>query len=119
MRLILRILIIMASLWVAIRFVEGVEFHGSLTALLGVALVFGVVNAFLKPLIKALTCPLVILTLGLFTLVINAFLLWLTGVLSESLGLGFQVTGAWPAFWGGLVISIVSILLSVFLPDKE
>jgi putative membrane protein len=119
MRLIVRILIIMAALWVAIRFIEGIEFTGSWLGLLGVALVFGIVNAFLKPLIKLLTCPLVILTLGLFTLVINAFLLWLTGVLSESLGLGFRVDGFWPAFWGGLVISIVSILLSVFLPDRE
>jgi putative membrane protein len=62
---------------------------------------------------------MLIVTLGLFTLVINAFVLWLTSALSGTLGLGFHVTGFWAAFLGALVVSIVSFLLSVFAPDPE
>ena len=87
--------------------------------LLLVALVFGLLNALLRPLLALLSCPLVILTLGLFTLVINAVILWLTSALSESLGIGFHVEGFLAAFLGALVVSIVSILLSVFVRDPE
>ena len=65
----------------------------------------------------ALSCPLLILTLGLFTLVINAFILWLTSAVSGSIGIGFHVDGFWAAFLGALVVSIVSVLLSIFLRD--
>jgi putative membrane protein len=84
-----------------------------------VALVFGVLNASLRPLLKLLTFPLLILTLGLFTFVINAFMLLLTGWISERLNLGFHVAGFWPAFWGGLVISIVSMILSLFVKSRR
>lgn len=86
---------------------------------LGVALVFGVVNAFIRPVAKILTFPIVILTLGLFLLVINGFMLWLTSALSEALALGFHVQGFWAAFWGALVVSIVSGLLSVLTAEKH
>jgi putative membrane protein len=119
MRLLLRVLINAAALWAATAIVPGVEHRGSWLALLGVALVFGVLNAFLRPLLKLLTCPLMLLTLGLFTFVINAVVLWVTGALSERLGLGFEVTGFWAAFLGALVVTVVSIVLSVLIKDPE
>ena len=84
-----------------------------------VALIFGLVNALVRPLLKMLTCPLILLTLGLFTLIVNAFMLWLTGAISQFLGLGFYVRGFWSAFWGGLVVSIVSVVLSLVVRDEE
>lgn len=83
------------------------------------AVIFGLVNALIRPLLKLLTCPLILLTLGLFTLVINAFMLWLTGVISQSLDLGFYVDGFWSAFWGGLVVGIVSVVLNLIVRDEE
>jgi len=83
-----------------------------------VALVFGVINATLRPLTKVLTFPLILLTLGLFALVVNGLMLWLTSSLSASLGLGFHVSGFWPAFFGALVVSVVSALLSVSIQSN-
>ena len=117
MRFVLRLLINAAALWVATRIVPGVTHSGSEGSLFAVALVFGLLNALLRPLLTILSCPLLILTLGLFTLVINAVILLLTSALSGSLGIGFHVDGFWAAFLGALVVSIVSILLSVFVGD--
>ncbi len=83
-----------------------------------VAAVFGIVNSTLRPLLTVLTCPLIVLTLGLFTLVINALMLLVTGSLSASWNLGFTVTGFWAAFFGGLVVGLVSMLLAMVLPGK-
>ena len=107
-----------AALWAAAAIVPGLEFNGGLGRLLLVAAVFGVVNSTLRPLLTILTCPLIILTLGLFTLVINALMLLVTGWLSESWNLGFTVMGFWAAFWGGLVVGAVSMILSLLLRDK-
>jgi putative membrane protein len=107
-----------AALWAAAALVPGLEFNGGLGRLLLVAAVFGIVNSILRPLLTILTCPLIVLTLGLFTLVINALLLLVTGWLSESLNLGFTVTGFWPAFWGGLAVGLVSMVLSLLLPPR-
>lgn len=117
MRFIIRLVITAVALWVAVALVSGITFTGSWISLLLVALVFGIVNAIVRPLLKLLTCPLVLLTLGLFIFVINALMLWLTSTLSASLGLGFHVAGFASAFWGALVVSIVSVVLSVFVPD--
>ncbi|HKA35513.1 MAG TPA: phage holin family protein [Thermoanaerobaculia bacterium] len=117
MRFLLRLLINAAALWVATRIVPGVTHTGSGGSLLLVALVFGVLNALLRPILALLSCPLQILTLGLFTFVINAVILLLTSSLSGSLGLGFHVDGFWSAFLGALVVSVVSILLSIFVGD--
>ena len=119
MRLLLRILINAAALWAATRIVPGVEHTGPWTSLLLVALVFGVLNAIVRPILKLLTCPLILLTLGLFTFVITAIMLWLTSAVSESLGLGFHVTDFVAAFLGALVVTVVNVILSVILPDKE
>lgn len=108
-----------AALWVAAALIPGLAFTGGFGRLLLVAAVFGIVNSTLRPLLTILTCPLIVLTLGLFTLVINALMLLVTGWLSESLNLGFTVTGFWPAFWGGLVVGLVSMVLSMTLAPKE
>ena len=115
MRLLLRLLINTAALWVAVRFIPGISFAGNPVLLLGVALVFGVVNTILKPIVTLLSLPAVLLTLGIFLLVINAFMLWFTGWLSTSLGLGFHVDGFGAAFLGGIVVALVAWALSVFL----
>lgn len=116
----IRFLITAAALWAAVVLLPGIEHTGTWLELLGVALVFGLVNALIRPLIKLLTCPLIILTLGVFLLVLNALMLWLTASLSSALGLGFHVAGFWPAFWGALLISIVSAVLNlVFGGDRK
>jgi len=119
MRFLLRLLATAAALWIATQIVSGVEHTGPWTSLLLVALVFGLLNAVVRPILKLLTCPLILLTLGLFTFVINALMLWLTSAISESLGLGFHVSGFVPAFLGALVVTVVSVLVSVILRDRD
>jgi len=111
----IRWLVNAAALWVATRVVPGVTFTGGWLPFLGVALIFGVVNAFIRPVAKLLTFPLIILTLGIFALVVNGMMLWLTSALSGVLELGFHVRGFWAAFWGALVVSIISTVLSVMV----
>ena len=108
-----------AALWAAAALIPGLAFHGGLARLLLVAAVFGLVNSVLRPLLTILTCPLIVLTLGLFMLVINALMLLVTGWLSESWNLGFTVSGFWAAFFGGLVVGLVSMLLSLALAPKD
>ena len=110
----LRWVVTTAALFLAVSVVPGLHFDtasGGFIRLFLVAAIFGVVNAVLKPLLSLLTCPLILLTLGLFALVVNAVLLEVTAWLSGRWGLGFSVEGFWPAFWGGLVIGIASTLL--------
>jgi len=105
-----------AALWVAAWLLPGLDFQGTVLQLLLVAAVFGIVNSLIRPILTILTCPLIVVTLGLFTLVINALMLMLTGWLSTRWNLGFTVSGFWAAFWGGLVVGLVSVLLSLALP---
>jgi len=119
MKLILRIVITMCALYVATRMVPGISTDGGLLALAGVALVFAVVNEIVKPIVSILSLPFVVVTLGLFLLVINALMLWLTSKVSGALGLGFHVQGFAAAFWGAIVISIVSMLLHVLIPEHR
>jgi len=120
MRLAIRLLTNALALWVATRIVPGVTYTEGWLPLFGVALVFGIVNTFVRPIARVLTFPIVILTLGLFLLVINGLMLWLTSALSDTLGLGFHVQGFFAAFWGAFVVSVVSGLLSLFLrTDQE
>jgi putative membrane protein len=118
MSLLLRWLAAAAAVAVAAAIVPGIEVHGGLLSLLGVALLLGLVNAFVRPLVRWLACGLVALTLGLFLLVINAFMLMLTAWLSRPLGLGFEVQGFVPALLGALVISLVSLVFSLLLPGR-
>src|SRR5512138_649803 len=117
MPFLVRLLVNAAALWVATRVVPGVNFTGGAPPMLGVALVFGIINAILRPIAMILTFPILIVTLGLFTLVINGVMLLVTSALSDTLGLGFHVSGFWAAFWGALVVTIVSWLLSMLLKD--
>ena len=117
MPFLVRLLVNAAALWVATAIVPGVAYTGGTLPFLGVALVFGVVNATLGPVAKILTFPLIMLTLGVFALVINGLMLWLTSSLSEVLGLGFHVRGFWAAFFGALAVSIVSTVLSFAIRD--
>jgi putative membrane protein len=117
MSLLIRLLINAAALWLAARYVSGIDYTGTLPGLLVVALVFGIVNTILKPVLKFLALPVRILTLGLFTLVINAGMLWLTARLVAERG--FSVSGVRAAFVGALFISVVSALLNLFVPDDD
>ena len=119
MRFVMRIVVTAIALWAATRLVSGITFHGNWLGLAGVALVFGVLNAFVRPILTFLAFPLLIVTLGLFTLVLNAVMLMLTSALSSKLGIDFHVAGFWAAFWGAIVVSIVSFLISMLLPDDE
>jgi putative membrane protein len=119
MRFFVRLIVNAAALWVAVQLVPGVTFTGGWLPFFGVACVFGVVNAFIRPVTKILTLPLIILTLGIFALVVNGLMLWLTSSLSAALGLGFHVSGFGAAFWGALVVSIVSTILSMAVVDSS
>jgi putative membrane protein len=121
-KLIIRWLINFLALFAAAWLVPGitVDGGGGWTVFAIMAVILGLVNAVLRPLLKLLTCPLIILTLGLFTLVINGFTLWLSSWIAVNwFQVGFYVDGFWAAFLGGLVVSIVSLILSVILIDKD
>lgn len=116
MKLLLRLIINAASIWAAAYLIEGITLDTqNLVGVAIVALVFGFTNAILKPIVKFFSFPFIILTLGLFTLLINAGLLWLTGAFTSAL----TVQGFMPAILGAVVIGIVSWLLSLFLDDKD
>lgn len=87
-------------------------------AILILALVFGLVNALIRPLLKLLTCPLILLTLGLFTIVINAAMLWLVGLIGGTFGMGISFEPWWWVLVASLVISVVSTLLTMLLRDE-
>ncbi|MEF3273455.1 MAG: phage holin family protein [Chloroflexus sp.] len=118
-RLFLRWLIYSLAIFAAVWIVPGIEFTGPGWQIGVVALLFGLLNALLRPLLYFLTCPLVILTLGLFVLIINALLLGLTSALADQLGINFVVDGFWPAFFGGIVISLVSTTLQYLAGDVQ
>ena len=117
-RFILRWAINAAAIFLAIRFVPGITLQSGWVSVIWLALIFGLVNAIVRPLLSLLTCPLIILTLGLFTLLINTFLFWLTGQIGHFFGIGLTMNGFWPAFLGGVVVTIVSVLLTMLLRDE-
>lgn len=117
MKIVLRVLINAAALWVAASFVPGIH-AGGLGSVVALALVFGIVNALVRPFLALLSCPIILLTLGLFTLVLNALMLMFAAWLGRGLGIAFAVDGFWSAFLGALIVSIVSTLLSWMLISK-
>ena len=124
MRFLLRVLVSAAALGVATAAVPGIELlAGSgwtrVGTLLAVAVIFGLINATLKPLIKVVGCAFYVLTLGLAALVVNGLLLWLTSVIAGDLTLPFHVTGFWPAFWGAIIVGLVSWVLNLLVGDKR
>lgn len=116
--LIFRWVVATAALLVAVSIVPGIAFTGEPIELFLVAAVFGLVNALLKPLVTLLTCPLVLLTMGLFGVVINAWMLMATASLAAGWGLPFTVDGFWPAVLGGLLVSLVSTALAGLVRDQ-
>ncbi len=120
-RFLVRWLINAVALYAAVAFVPGIHAQsGNWLSFLWLALIFGFLNALLRPLLKVLTCPLIILTLGVFTLVINTFLFWLAGSVGTNFGVGFTVDGFGAALLGALVVSVVSIVLTfLFKEDSE
>lgn len=121
MRILIRWAIIAFSLYVAAWLVPGIQVEGNGWVVFSVmAVILALVNAFVRPLLKILTCPLIFLTLGLFTLIINGLTLWLSSWIAvEWLNVGFHVEGFWPALLGALIVSIVSVVLSSVLRDRD
>ena len=109
------ILVTAAAMWVAVQIVPGLDFTGELWKLLLVAFIFGLINAFIRPILLIFTLPITIMTLGLFLLVINALLLLLTGAISAELNLGLTVADFWAALLGSIVISLVGLVLSMLI----
>ncbi|MFC4866695.1 MULTISPECIES: phage holin family protein [Streptomonospora] len=124
MSIIIRVLINAVALGAAVFLIDGLNVGTTSTseaviAYIALGALFGVVNAVIKPIVKTVGCAFYILTLGLISLVVNALLLLLTGWLAGMLGLAFTIDGFWPAFWGAIVISVVSWVLSLLLPGKD
>ncbi len=119
-KFILRLLINAVGLYLAVLIVPGIDLRSNMVSLLWLALIFGLVNALFGPLLKFLTCGLIMLTLGLFTLVINTFLFWLTSIIGQSFGIALVISDpVWlNAFLGGLVVSVVSIVMTLILKDE-
>jgi putative membrane protein len=121
-RLFVRWIITAIAIAATMLVVPGIGHSGTraLAAILLTAAVLGFMNAIIRPILNFLSCGCIIATLGLFVLVVNTFTLWLAAWISSNVfHTGFYVEGFWPAFWGAIVVSVVSFLLSVFLPDPE
>ena len=123
MRLIVRLLAAAVALAVAAGLIDGISVGPGTTGervftLLAVAVIFGLVNAIVRPIVRLISLPLFILTLGLFTFVVNALMLLLTAWIGDQFELAFHVHGFWAALLGALVISVVTFILNVLLPDR-
>ena len=123
MRLIVRLLAGAVALAVAAGLIDGISVGPGTTGeraltLLAVAVIFGLVNAIVRPIVRLISLPLFILTLGLFTFVVNALMLLLTAWIGDQVDLAFEVDGFWPALLGALVSSVVTFILNVLLPDR-
>ena len=117
-KFILRWMINALALYLAVYFVPGIIYEGEWTGFLWLALIFGLLNALLRPILKFFALPLIVITLGLFTLIINTGLLMLTSFIAQNFGIGFMVSDFWQALLGSLVISLVSIVMGVILRDE-
>jgi putative membrane protein len=121
MKLLIRWVIASLALFVAAWLVPGITVDGNgwvIYALM--AIVLGLVNAIVRPLLKLMTCPLILLTLGLFVLVINGLTLWLASAIAVNwFHVGFYVDGFWSGFLGALIVSIVTIILSALLKEDD
>jgi putative membrane protein len=120
-KFIIRLAINAIALYLAVLILPGrITLESGLVSILWLALIFGLVNALFRPLLQFLTCPLIMLTLGLFTLVINTFLFWLTSVIGQYFGIELVINDPvwWNAFLGGLIVSIVSVIMTLILKDE-
>jgi putative membrane protein len=119
MKLLLRWLITSVSLVVAAWLVPGIHVENdSWTSFALMALILGLINAFVRPVLKFLSCPLIILTLGFFILVINALTLWIASGIAGRLGVGYRVDSFGSAFFGALIVSVVSVILNALFVDE-
>jgi putative membrane protein len=124
MRFLIRTVATAIALWVSTLVVSGITVSGSSTAanvatLVVVAIIFGLVNAILKPIIQVLGCLFYIITLGLIAFVVNALLFLLVDWIAELLNLPFNVDGFWSAFWGAIIVGLVSWLINLIIPDPK
>lgn len=118
-RIALRWLINGLAIFVATQIVSGIHTEGGWAVIAIMAVILGLANALIAPVLKLLTCPLIILTLGLFTLVINAVVFWFSAWVGQRFGLGFYVDNFWAAFLGALVVSVVSMALSLVVGENH
>lgn len=124
MKFLIRLLVTAVALWIATLLVDGIKVSGqgagaNALTLIVVALIFGIINAVLKPLIKLFGCLFYVLTLGLISLVVNALLFLLTGWLADRMDLPFAVHGFWAGFWGAIIVAVASWLINLALPDDK
>jgi len=124
MHLVIRAVLTATALAVATWLVPGIVLGpGSTLAKVGtllvVAVIFGLVNAIIKPIVKTIGCLFYVLTLGLIALVVNGLLLWLTSWVAGKLALPFHITGFWPAFWGAIIVGVVGWLLGLLIPERD
>jgi putative membrane protein len=124
MKYLLHVLVTAVALAVAVWLVPGIELLTAsdgkrVLTLVVVALIVGIVNAVIKPIVKTIGCLFYILTLGLIGLVVNGLLLWLASWAAGKLTLPFHITGFWPAFWGAIIVGVVSWVLGLIIPDGD
>lgn len=120
MKLLVRWVITGLALFAAAWLVPGIVVEGNgWTVYAVMAVILGLINAIVRPILKLLTCPLIILTLGVFVLVINGFTLWLSSQIARGLNVGYSVEGFGVAFLGGLIVSVVSVILSALVWEEE
>ena len=124
MKFVLHVLVVAGALGVAHLAISGIELQGGsgwskAGTLIVVALIFGVVNAIIKPIVKTVGCALYLLTFGLIGLVVNGLLLWLCSWVAGKLSLPFHITGFWPAFWGAIIVGVVGWLLNLLFDDHR
>jgi putative membrane protein len=119
-KFILRLAINAVALYLAVQIVPGIQLLSGPASVIGLALIFGIVNALFRPLLKFLTCGLILLTLGLFTLVINTVLFILTVNIGQWFGINMNISDPvwWNAFLGGLIVSVVSVVMTMILKDE-
>jgi putative membrane protein len=116
--LVIRWLMLALAVWIAAELIPGIHLEG-LGDTLAVAAVLGLLNLYVKPALVFLSCPLTVVTLGLFLIVVNAFLLWLTDVLGSAIGIDFELDDVWSAILGAIIISLVGVVLGLFIdPDQ-
>jgi putative membrane protein len=122
MQLLIRWTISALSLFAAAWLVPGIHVNDGQgwVVYAAMAIILSLVNALIRPLLKLLTCPLILLTLGLFTLVVNALTLLISaGIANNVFGVGFYIEGFWPAFWGAIIVSITSVILNALFHDES
>jgi len=124
MRFLVRTVVTAIALWVSTLIVDGITVSGASTfanvaTLVAVAVIFGLVNAIIKPIVKILGCLFYLVTLGLIAFVVNALLFLLVDWLADLLNLPFHVDGFWAAFWGAIIVGVVSWLINLVIPDPK